>query len=164
MTTDITTEPPVVDAVSDLPDDDPFPFTAPEPEVVDATVDAPVEPEEGPYVFETEAWLPPKRQAAPEVVNPFLAIVERKLAEGLPNEIAVVFQASPEKLTEIRRQLQAAAGDRATAQVRTQSLVDDEGVVREDMVKVRFRLIGKQRRSTRTEKPAVSEPAEGKQD
>lgn len=160
MTTD-TTEPRVVDAVTDLPEDDPFAFA--DPPVVDATQDLPSEPEEGPYVFEQEVWLPPKRESAP-VVNPFAAIVERKLEEGLPNELAVVFQAPPEKLTEIRRQLQAAAGDRATAQVRTQSLLDDEGNPREDLVKVRFRLIGKQRRSTKGEKPAVPEPTEGKQD
>jgi len=137
MTT--TTAPIEVDATAILDDDettvDVFGDKADE-----TTVDVFAEP--SPYAFDEEDWPEAvKPEPKPRPTNPFQAKIDAMLEAGALPTRAVVFVAPEADLKTIRGQIQRAAGERATAQVKTEA-TDVEG-----QVKVRFRLVAKIRRA-----------------
>lgn len=99
--------------------------------------DLPFEQPEG-YVFEDAVWpTKPAKEAAPKPVNPFLDKVDALVAAGEFPSAAVAFTDKDDDATKgrLRRQLAAAAGDRATARLEADPIEGHEGWAR-----YRFRL------------------------
>ena len=127
--------PPEVDAteLDDEPGDD----------VVDVFAEpaAPEADPESPFDFKDEDWPEPEKAAPkPKAVNPFQAKVDAMLEAGVLPTRAVVFTVDETEdiKKSIRRQIQNAAGERATPQVVFTPA--DEG-----KLTVRFRLLTKRR-------------------
>lgn len=150
----MTTAPPEVDATAILDDDDEV--------TVNVFGEAGEETEHeilvfGEYgAFAEEDWPEAvKPEPKPKPANPFQAKIDAMLEPGELPTRAVVFTAPEADLKAIRGQIQRAAGERATAQVKTEK-VDDENV------KIRFRLVSKIRRSrpaTETVADEATEPS-----
>ena len=135
----MTTAPPEVDA------------TALEDELEDTVVDVFSQTDDGPYAFAEDDWPEAvKPEPKPKPANPFQAKIDAMLDGATLPTRAVVFSAPEADLKAIRGQLQRAAGERATVQVKTEK-------VDETTVKIRFRLVDKIRRSRAAE--TVTEPS-----
>lgn len=135
----MTTAPPEVDA------------TALEDELEDTVVDVFSQTDDGPYAFAEDDWPEAvKPEPKPKPANPFQAKIDAMLDGATLPTRAVVFSAPEADLKAIRGQLQRAAGERATVQVKTEK--DGEATV-----KIRFRLVDKIRRSRAAE--TVTEPS-----
>lgn len=153
----MTTAPPEVDATAIL-DDDGDEVTvnvfgeapADEPDVEILVFG---EASESPYTFDEEDWPEAvKPEPKPKPVNPFQAKIDTMLEAGSLPTRAVVFTAPEADVKVIRGQIQRAAGERATAQVKVEK-------VDETTVKIRFRLVDKIRRSRAAEAEADEVPA-----
>ena len=138
----MTTVPPEVDA-TDLPDDD--------EDLSGLDVFAPVlKNPSGPYDFADADWPEPvKPEPRPPHVNPFQAKVDAMIDLGHLPSRAVVFLAPDADVKLIKGQIKRAAGERATAQVKTEPATDG-------MTTVRFRLAPKIRRSHAVDDAATS--------
>ena len=135
----MTTAPPEVDA------------TVLEDELEDTVVDVFSQTDDGPYAFAEDDWPEAvKPEPKPKPANPFQAKIDAMLDGATLPTRAVVFSAPEADLKAIRGQLQRAAGERATVQVKTEK-------VDETTVKIRFRLVDKIRRSRAAE--TVTEPS-----
>lgn len=135
----MTTAPPEVDA------------TVLEDELEDTVVDVFSQTDDGPYAFAEDDWPEAvKPEPKPKPANPFQAKIDAMLDGATLPTRAVVFTAPEADLKAIRGQLQRAAGERATVQVKTEK-------VDETTVKIRFRLVDKIRRSRAAE--TVTEPS-----
>lgn len=159
----MTTAPPEVDATAILDDDGDevavnvfgeAPSDEPE---ADITAFGEASDEDSPYAFAEEDWPEAvKPEPKPKPANPFQAKIDAMLEGATLPTRAVVFTAPEADVKVIRGQIQRAAGERATAQVKVEK-VDDT------TVKIRFRLVDKIRRSraaeTATETPADEVPA-----
>lgn len=136
----MTTAPPEVDATAILDD-----------ELEESVVDVFGQTEDGPYAFAEDDWPEAvKPEPKPKPANPFQAKIDAMLDGATLPTRAVVFTAPEADLKAIRGQLQRAAGERATVQVKTEK----DG---ETNVKIRFRLVDKIRRSRAAE--TVTEPS-----
>lgn len=139
----MTTAPPEVDAtaIADELEDS----------VEEVVIDVFGAPAEEPYAFAEEDWPEAvKPEPKPKPTNPFQAKIDAMLEGATLPTRAVVFVAPEADLKVIRGQLQRAAGERATVQVKTEK----DG---ETNVKIRFRLVDKIRRSRAAE--TVTEPS-----
>ena len=135
----MTTAPPEVDA------------TVLEDELEDTVVEVFSQTDDGPYAFAEDDWPEAvKPEPKPKPANPFQAKIDAMLDGATLPTRAVVFSAPEADLKAIRGQLQRAAGERATVQVKTEK--DGEATV-----KIRFRLVDKIRRSRAAE--TVTEPS-----